>query len=100
MPQALRCAIRLGGTLCLLLWLQAAAFAAGPAAEKIVIVADSRRFTGWRAWWMNLYNESHLWFALLTITIIPLLGVLLGVLTDFFMARIGINLKSRVLAEH
>jgi hypothetical protein len=87
-------------TLALLIGLQAAALAAGPAAEKIVIVADSRRFTGWRAWWMNLYNESHLAFALLTIIIIPLLGLLLGTLTDFLMARLGINLKSRVLAEH
>ena len=72
----------------------------GGGADRIVIVADSRQFTGWKAWWANLYNESHLQFALLTVVVIPLLGTLLGILTDFLIARIGINLKSRVLAEH
>jgi hypothetical protein len=68
--------------------------------ERIVLVADSRRFSGWEAWWTNLFNESYLYFALLTIVIIPLLGLTMGKLTDLVIARIGINLKSRVLAEH
>jgi hypothetical protein len=67
--------------------------------EAIVLVADSRRFTGWEAWWINLYNESHLYFALMTIILIPALSLLMGGLTNLVMARIGINLKSRVLAE-
>jgi len=73
---------------------------AGGGGAGIVIVADSRQFTGWKAWWTNLYNESHLWFAIATILIIPSLGLLLGRLTDFLMSKLGINLKSRVLAEH
>lgn len=76
------------------------AAAAGASADAIVLVADSRRYTGWTAWWTNLYNESHLYFALLTVTVIPLIGAILGVLTDLAMARIGINLRSRVLSEH
>lgn len=76
------------------------AVAAGAKAEPIVIVADSRRFTGWRAWWTNLYNESHLYFALGTIIIIPTVGLILGKITDFLMARLGIDLKTRKLAEH
>jgi hypothetical protein len=68
--------------------------------RAIVLVADSRRFSGWKAWWANLYNESHLYFALATILIIPVLGLLMGKLTALVLARIGINLKSRVLAEH
>lgn len=68
--------------------------------RPIVLVADSRRFTGWEAWWANLYNESHLWFAVLTIAIIPLLGLAMAKLVDLAMKRIGINLKSRVVAEH
>jgi hypothetical protein len=52
------------------------------------------------AWWANLYNESHLGFSLVTILLIPTLGTALGILTDFLMSRIGINLKSRTLAEH
>ena len=75
-------------------------FASGGPREAVVIVADSRRLSGWEAWWSNLYNESHFAFALLTITIIPSLAFLLGMLADFLMARIGIDLKNRKLAEH
>jgi hypothetical protein len=78
----------------------AAALAAGGGGEAIVLVADSRRFTGWKAWWTNLYNESHLYFALVTIVTIPLVGALLGWITASLMGKLGINLKKRVLAEH
>lgn len=74
--------------------------AGGERAEAIVLVADSRQFSGWKAFWANLYNESHVCFALLTVIIIPCLGLLLGKVTGYLLARIGINLKSRVLAEH
>ena len=83
-----------------LLLTPAGALAAGGGGEAIVLVADSRRFTGWQAWWTNLYNESHLYFALVTIVTIPLVGLLLGSITAFLMGRLGINLKKRVLAEH
>ena len=84
-----------------ILLLPAAAFAAGGGgAAPIVIVADTRKFTGCEAWWTNLYNESHIYFTLLTIAIIPLVGIVLGVFTDFIMSHIGIDLKSRELAEH
>jgi hypothetical protein len=76
------------------------ALAAGEKAAPLVIVADTRKFTGWEAWWTNLYNESHLWFAMLTVAIIPVVGVLLGILADLIMSRIGIDLSSRELAEH
>lgn len=67
--------------------------------SAMVIVADTRNLTGLRAWWANLYNESHLYFALLTILLVPLAGAILGSLADLVMARIGIDLKSRVLRE-
>jgi hypothetical protein len=66
----------------------------------MVVVADSRRYTGWAAWWINLYNESHVYFALVTILLIPSLALVLGKLTSWLLVRIGINLKSRELAEH
>jgi hypothetical protein len=75
-------------------------YAAGGGGESIVLVADSLRFSGLLAWWANLYNESHLGFAVVTILLIPTLGTVLGILTDILMSRIGINLKSRTLAEH
>jgi hypothetical protein len=68
--------------------------------NTVVIVADSRKFSGWQAWWANLYNDSHFWFAVLTIVILPVTALLLGRLTGWFMGHLGINLRSRELAEH
>jgi len=83
------------------IWLTAqTALAAGGGGEPIVMVADSRKLTGIMAWWANLYNESHLYFTLLTIVLIPLIGVIFGVIADFIMHFIGIDLSSRDLAEH
>lgn len=77
------------------------ALAAGGGNEApIVIVADTRKLTGVMAWWANLYNESHLQFMLLTIVLIPVTGVLFGVLADLIMSRIGIDLKSKDLPGH
>jgi hypothetical protein len=75
-------------------------FAAGEKAEAVVIVADTRNLTGLMAWWGNLYNESHLLFTLLTVVLIPVIGVIFGVIADVVMHWIGIDLKSRELAEH
>ncbi len=76
------------------------ALAAGGGGEPIVIVADSRKLSGIMAWWANLYNESHLYFTLLTIIIIPVIGVIFGLLADLVMHLVGIDLSSRDLAEH
>jgi hypothetical protein len=65
-----------------------------------VIVADSRHLTGLTAWWVNIYNESHFYFALLTVVTIPLGGAILGGLADLLMRQIGIDLKSRTLREN
>ena len=73
--------------------------AAAEKAGAMVIVADSRQLTGLTAWWVNIYNESHLYFALLTIATIPLMGAVLGGLADLLMRRIGTDLKSRALRE-
>jgi len=82
-------------------WLSAqTALAAGGGGEPIVIVADSRKLTGIMAWWANLYNESHFYFMVLTVILIPVIGVLFGVLADIVMHFIGIDLSSRDLAEH
>jgi hypothetical protein len=82
------------------LMLPALAQAAGPAAANIVIVADTRKTTGLLRWWGDLYNESHLYFAIFTVVLIPIIGVIFGTLADLIMSRIGIDLKSRELAEH
>jgi hypothetical protein len=69
-------------------------------AGAMVIVADSRHLTGFTAWWVNIYNESHFYFALLTVVSIPLAGAILGAVADLLMRRIGIDLKSRALREN
>jgi hypothetical protein len=76
------------------------ALAAGEKADLIVIVADTRKLMGWQAWWANLYNESHAYFTAVTVISIPVVGLILGLLADVVMKRIGIDLTSRELAEH
>lgn len=84
-----------------LLLLPALAEAAGGGKlEQVVIVSDTRDLRGIMAWWGDLYNHSHAYFTFLTIIIIPITGVIFGVLADLVMSHIGIDLKSRELAEH
>jgi len=71
----------------------------GPVAP-LVIVADTRKLSGIMAFWANLYNESHTQFTILTVLLIPTIGVCFGVIADIVMSHIGIDLKSRELSEH
>ena len=88
------------GILAFLLMPHSALAAGGGKDSPVVIVADTRHITGILAWLGNLYNESHLHFALLTIVIISVVGLIFGAVADFIMKKIGIDLKSRELAEH
>lgn len=74
--------------------------AAGEKADLVVIVADTRGLTGILKAWGTLYNESHLYFALLTIILIPVIGFLFGTIADIVMRGIGIDLEHRELSEH
>lgn len=65
----------------------------------VVIVADTRKLDGLLYWWAEMYNESHFFFAILTMIIIPILGTILGLLADVVMRHIGIDLEHRELAE-
>ena len=89
---------RMLGLITVLLLLPAQLFAKD--ASMLVLVADTRKFTGLEAWWGNLYNEGHLAFALVTTITVPVVGVILGSLADIVMSRLGIDLKHRALAEH
>ena len=88
------------GTLVSLLLPEMVLAAGGGGAAPVVIVADTRKLSGLMAWWGDLYNESHVYFTIVTVILIPLIGVLFGVLADLVMSHIGIDLKSRELAEH
>lgn len=75
-------------------------WAAGGGGSPVVIVADTRKLDGIMHWWASVYNDSHAEFTLITIILIPLIGVIFGLLADVVMNRIGIDLKNRDLAEH
>lgn len=74
--------------------------AGGGGGAPIVIVADTRKLTGVMHWWASVYNESHIEFTIITIILIPLVGVIFGLLADVVMNHIGIDLKNRSVAEH
>lgn len=74
--------------------------AGGGDVAPMVIVADTRKLEGLMKWWGDLYNNSYWEFTILTVVLIPVIGVLFGVLADIVMTHIGIDLKSRELAEH
>lgn len=76
------------------------ALAAGGGGAPIVIVADTRHIDGIMAWWGNLYNDSHLYFAILTVVMIPIIGVIFGVLADMVFHMIGIDLTSKDIGAH
>jgi hypothetical protein len=75
------------------------ALAAGPAAAPIVIVSDTRKFEGLLKTWGDIYNHSHMEFTILTCLLIPIVGCGLGLFADWVMGFVGIDLKSRDLAE-
>jgi energy-converting hydrogenase Eha subunit E len=85
----------------LVLVLPALAVAAGGGKIDImVIVADTRGLPAFEAWWANLYNESHFYFTVVTVILIPVVGVIFGTVADFFMKMLGLDLEHRELAEH
>ncbi len=85
----------------LMLLLPALAMAAGAGKLDImVIVADTRGLPAWEAWWANLYNDSHFYFTVVTVVLIPIIGVVFGTIADFFMKFLGLDLEHRELAEH
>ena len=65
----------------------------------IVWVADTRNLTGFWGWTTDIYNENLYLYALLTILMMALWGVILGILMDFVMKGIGIDLKKREVKE-
>ena len=87
------------GALAFLLMPGIASASGGPVAP-MVIVADSRQLDGLMAWWANLYNESHVYFMIMSVILIPVIGVLFGLMADLVMGHMGLDLKSRDLAEH
>ena len=92
--------LAISGTSLILLLPALTMAAGGGKIDMMVIVADTRGLPAWEAWWANLYNESHLYFTVVTVVLIPVIGVIFGTIADFFMKFLGLDLEHRELAEH
>jgi len=92
--------LAISGTSLILLLPALAMAAGGGKIDIMVIVADTRGLPAWEAWWANLYNESHLYVTVVTVVLIPVIGVVFGTVADFFMKFLGLDLEHRELAEH
>ncbi len=75
--------------------------AAGEKADRLVVVADSRRVT-WSVskFFVDVYNTNPIMFGIYCIILTAALGGILGLITDFIMKRTGIDLTSRKIVEH
>ena len=73
-----------GSFVMLLVMMPSLALAAKKAAANVVIVADTRRLDGIMLWWAQMYNDSHLYFTILTI-IMTIPNIVFG----FFGMNIG-----------
>ena len=86
----------IAGVLLLPTW----ALAGGGSASHIVVVADTRRVSGFLKYLSNLYNTDIWMFAVWAVVLTAALGCILGFLMDFIMERTGLDLKSRKIVEH
>ena len=87
---------RWGLTICqaILALLPGAAWAAGGGdVAEIVVVADIRKLTGLNRYFADLYNTDLLMFAVWATFLTSALGAVLGLVMDFVMSRIGIDLS-------
>jgi hypothetical protein len=77
------------------------ALAAGGKASALVVVADTRRVTSpFTIWILNTYNTDPFMLGIYCAVFVTILGVSLGLTTDFIMKRTGLDLTSRKIVEH
>jgi hypothetical protein len=66
---------------------------------KLVHVADTRNLEGINLYFANLYNTNRLLFTLEAVAITALLGFLLGLLMDWIVGVIGLDLSKHRTEE-
>lgn len=77
------------------------ALAAGGKASALVVVADTRRVTSpFTIWILDTYNTNPFMLGIYCAVFVTVLGVSLGLFTDFLMKRTGLDLSSRKIVEH
>ncbi|MGC8724032.1 MAG: DVU0150 family protein [Acidobacteriota bacterium] len=88
----------LGPTVCGVLMFLApvAAWASGGEKQgKLVHVADTRNLAGFNLYIANLYNTNRLLFTLEAVLLTALMGLMLGLLMDWIVGLIGLDLSKR-----
>ena len=77
------------------------AWAGGPKAAELVVVADTRVIeSGIMKYFADLYNTNVTLFATWAVVLTAVYGCLLGFLMDAVMSRTGLDLTSRKIVEH
>jgi hypothetical protein len=69
-----------------------------PASEKaqpLSFVANTKGLSGFMLWYASLYNSNKLYCALVTVIILPVVGLILATLADIIIGKIGLDLKSK-----
>jgi hypothetical protein len=56
-------------------------------------------FQGWAERWLALYAKSPFQFTVFTLAVVVTVGAFLGMITDFIIKRLGIELNSREVRE-
>lgn len=75
--------------------------AAGGKAEMLIVVADDRVVQSEiTKFFLNQYNTDPFMFGVYCTIMTAVMGVSLGLLTDFLMKRTGIDLSKRTIVEH
>jgi ABC-type Fe3+ transport system permease subunit len=78
-----------------------AVLAAGGKAEMLIVVADDRVVQSEiTKFFINQYNTDPFMFGVYCTIMTALLGVSLGLITDFLMKRTGLDLSKRTIVEH
>lgn len=62
---------------------------------KLVHVADTRSLKGINLYFADLYNSNRLLFTLEVVAITALIGLTLGLVMDWIVGRIGLDLGKR-----
>ena len=75
--------------------------AGGGEVTEIVVVADTRVVgNSVLKYFADAYNSNLLVFAIWSVVLTAVFGVVLGVLMDWIMSKTGLDLKSRTIVEY
>ncbi len=85
--------IRALATAAALFVLPLGALASGEKEGKLVHVADTRHLSGFNLYIADLYNTNRLLFTIEAVAITALMGLCLGLLMDFLVGAIGLDLS-------